>query len=85
MKIPASSLVQMKSNLSQIYPIPFVSQKKKFYWQKLISLLIYFSNLNKICTVANLMQSPNHGHCHICTGGKVGANLFFYPVELSRK
>ena len=32
-KIPTNSLVQMKGNLSQIYPIPFPSQKKELYLQ----------------------------------------------------
>ncbi len=44
-----------------------------------IYLPICLSNLNKICTIANLMQSR---HLQLCTAGcKVGANLFFHDDD----
>ncbi len=49
-KIPTNSLVQMKGNLSQIYPIPIPSQKRELYMRVKIYLPICFPNLNKICT-----------------------------------
>ena len=52
----------MKGNLSQIYPIPFLSKKETVLVK--IYLRICFSNLNKICTIANLMQSRLLPHLH---------------------
>ena len=60
----------MKGNLRQIYQT--LSSKKEIVLVK-IYLLIYFSSLNKICTMANLMSRASllafqASYEHTCSG-----------------
>ena len=52
-KTLASALVQIKGNLSQIYPISFFSLKKNCIGENLFAN--FFSSLKRICTLANLI------------------------------
>ena len=63
MKLPTSSLVQMKGSLRQIYPIPFSFLKKNCIGEN-IFVNLFFSNLNRICTTANLIQPWPLPHFH---------------------
>ena len=74
-KIPTGSLVQMKGNLSQIYRIPFHSQKNCIDETLVANLFFKFEQ--------NLHNSKFDAIAAIATfspGCKVGANLFFRPV-----
>ena len=50
-KIPTSALMQMKGNLSQIYPIPLLSKKRNCISENLFANLFFRfeQNLHNIC------------------------------------
>ncbi len=72
-KIPTSSLVRMKPNLSQIYPIPFALKKINYIGENLFFKFdnkdLHNSKFDAIAAIATFAS--------VC---RVGANLFFRPT-----
>ena len=67
----------MKSNLSQIYPIPFLSLSKKIVLVK-IYLPIFF----QVCTDLHTSKfDAIAAITRFALGCKLSANLFFHPVD----